>query len=83
MALTNLNPTEHLWQHLKLFKKSNKKHNLQRVFVIIQEEWVNIPLEVCRNLVHSMNRRCREVIKQNGYASYYLIKKYIQISLMK
>lgn len=29
----------------------------------------NIPLEVCRNVVDSMNRPCLESIKHNGYAT--------------
>uniref|UniRef100_A0A0K8VY49 Transposable element Tcb1 transposase n=1 Tax=Bactrocera latifrons TaxID=174628 RepID=A0A0K8VY49_BACLA len=67
----DLNPIEHLWADLKKrigpFKASNK----DELWAQIQKSWNSIPKSVCSNLVHSMHRRCEEVMRQGGGSTRY------------
>lgn len=66
----DLNPIEHLWAYVKrlLGNKSYKKDELiQKVFEI----WRNIPVELCRKLVYSMEKRLKAVIVNKGKHTKY------------
>jgi transposase len=62
----DLNPIEHIWSHMKrklagkLFKnKTELKEELTRL-------WNGISMKIAKNLVRSMPRRIRQVLKANG-----------------
>ena len=69
----NLNPIEHLWDHLK--------HELQEYETLpcgayelwdrLVEEWNAIAPEVCQNLIESMSRRIQAVIRAKGGHTKY------------
>ena len=67
----DLNPIEHLWDHLDRQIKGRNAKNAKEKFKIIKEEWQKIPVDVCRNLVDSMQKRCFEVIKTLGFPTKY------------
>lgn len=67
----DINPIENLWQIVKtkignkIFKKP------EDLYADVKEQWNTIPQHIIDNLVHSMPRRCAEVIKRRGYAINY------------
>ena len=69
----DLNPIEHLWQHLKqqLNKYEVPPAGIHELWDWVQVEWENIPKEVCRNLIESMPRRVQAVIKAKGGQTKY------------
>lgn len=69
----DLNPIEHLWQHLKrkVVKYPTLPKNLDELFARVAKEWSQIPSEVCRDLVYSMPRRIQAVLKARGGHTKY------------
>lgn len=67
----DLNPIENLWSHVERQIRGQKCSNGHQLFHNIEQAWNNISPDVCRNLVDSMQRRCREVIKNKGYPTPY------------
>ena len=67
----DLKPIEHLWVILKrgVQKLSIKSKNHLKMDVIWK--WETIRLEISRNLVNSMHRRCVSVIRAKGFATKY------------
>ncbi len=59
----DLNPIEHLWGILKRQVQHHSPSSIQSLKEVILEEWKNIDLSKCRQLVHSMPRRLGAVIK--------------------
>ena len=69
----DLNPIEHLWQHLKrkLGEYSIPPNGILELWERIEKEWEAIPDSVCRDLVESMPGRIAAVIKaKGGYTKY-------------
>ena len=48
-----------------------KTKNSRELEDITKEEWANIPVDVCRNLVMSYRKRLEAVIKNKGFATGY------------
>lgn len=69
----DLNPIEHLWDELdrRVRARQPAPQSLRQLAVALQEEWVNIPQEVIRNLILSMGRRCQAVINARGGHTRY------------
>lgn len=67
----DLNPIENLWAVVKENVKRRNPRNLRELEDIAKEEWANIPVDVCRNLVMSYRKRLEAVIKNKGFASGY------------
>ena len=67
----DLNPLENLWRQLKLKISGQNPKNRNELWMMLQEAWYSIPVEVCRKLVDSMPSRCTEVLKNKGYATKY------------
>lgn len=67
----DLNPIENLWSEVK--KKAGAKNykNLDELFEAIEIAWYSIPIEYCQKLIKSMDKRCNEVIKNNGFPTKY------------
>ena len=69
----DLNPIEHLWQHLKrqLANYETEPAGVHELWARVEETWEKIPKDVCINLIESMPRRIAAVIKaKGGYIKY-------------
>lgn len=67
----DLNPIEHLWDHVE---KEIRKHQItskQDLKIRIQEAWDAIPEDVTKNLVESMPRRLLAVVAAHGGPTRY------------
>lgn len=67
----DLNPIENLWKDLKSRISNKKTSNKNALWEEIQKEWYATPVETCRKLIDSMPRRCKAVLKNNGYHTKY------------
>lgn len=69
----DLNPIEHLWDELerRLRKRENIPRNKQELFSALKEEWFNIEPPVLANLIDSMPRRVKAVLKSRGMPTRY------------
>lgn len=69
----DLNPIEHLWQHLKrrLATYETEPDSMGVLWQRVVAEWNAIPVDICTNLIDSMPRRVAAVIKaKGGYTKY-------------
>ena len=69
----DLNPIEHLWNHLKrqLNGSECQPKGMHELWERVETEWNKIPQEVCEGLVESMPQRIEEVLKaKGGYTRY-------------
>ena len=66
-----LNPTEHLWNELKLAVGRRHPSNLRELEQFAQEEWAELPVEKCRNLIQSYRKHLTAVIASKGCATKY------------
>ena len=64
----DLNPTEHLWEHLKrrLGEYPTPPGGILELWERVEKEWEAIPQSVCRDLVESMPRKVAAVIEAKG-----------------
>ena len=69
----DLNPIEHVWSFLKQRVKRRKPHpnNLKQLEEYIYEEWKQLDPSMLRNVVFSMPRRIRGVVRSKGYQTSY------------
>lgn len=67
----DLNPIEHLWEHVERQMSGKKPSNKQQLFNNIKEIWENISLDVIIKLIDSMPRRCQAVIDAKGFPTKY------------
>jgi transposase len=69
----DLNPTEHLWGHLKRRLNSYEKppSGVWELWDRLAAEWGKIEVEVCQKLIESMPRRIEAVIKAKGGNTKY------------
>jgi len=67
----DMNPIEHLWEHLKRKIGNRKFSSASNLKAALQSEWVAIPPEVCQKLVNSMRNRCQECVKSKGGCTRY------------
>ena len=62
----DLNPIEHLWDHLK-----RKLGKYEKPPGRVEKEWGMIDASICQNLIESMPRRIEAVLKaKGGYTKY-------------
>jgi transposase len=69
----DLNPIEHLWQHLKrqLATYETEPASIYELWKRVEVEWYNIPVQVCIDLIESMPRRVTAVLEaKGGYTKY-------------
>ena len=69
----DLNPIEHLWQHLKmqLNRYETEPAGIDELWSRLRVEWDNIPPEFSVNLIESMPTRIAAVLKaKGGYTKY-------------
>lgn len=67
----DLNPIEHLWEHVDRNLPKVKPQNKAKLFENIKDCWSKIPLDVIIKLVDSMPARCRAVIASKGFPTKY------------
>lgn len=67
----DLNPIEHLWEHLDREIRKKEIRSKDSLKSAILEEWQKISREVTENLVNSMPRRLQAVIQANGKQTKY------------
>lgn len=67
----DLNPIEHLWEELERRIRTKNYSKPTDLMNALQQEWNRIPTNVLRNLVDSMPRRCKAVIKAKGFPTKY------------
>jgi transposase len=69
----DLNPIEHLWNKIKdaLADRPDRPSNLDQLFEMVKEEWKKLPKDFLQNLVNSMPRRMRAVIRNQGGSTTY------------
>lgn len=67
----DLNPIEHLWEHLKRKIQNCEISSLITLRKALKEEWATISPQFCEKLVKSMPSRLREVIKNRGGPTRY------------
>lgn len=69
----DLNPIEHLWDHLgrKLHDHKPIPKNKRELASVLEEEWLKIEENVLENLVNSMPRRVKAVIDSQGNPTMY------------
>lgn len=63
----DLNPIEHLWEHLDRQVSGRKPKNKDELFSLLESAWKEISIDVLINLVDSMPDRCKAVLKSKGY----------------
>ena len=69
----DLNPIEHLWQHLKFCLAQYEKPpiSIHELWDQVEVEWEKIAQEDCAKLIESMPRRVAAVLKaKGGYTKY-------------
>ena len=63
-----LNPIEHLWTHLKrrVANYDVPPNGILELWDRVAKEWEDIGPEVCQNIIESMPRRIKAVLKAKG-----------------
>lgn len=67
----DLNPIEHLWDHLDRKIHENTVSSLAELKNVIKSEWEKIPASVTSKLVESMPRRLQAVRASKGFPTKY------------
>ena len=69
----DLNPIEHLWQHLKakLQQYDTPPKGVHELWERVAKEWTEIPPETFQNLIESMPRRIQAVLQAKGGHTKY------------
>lgn len=69
----DLNPIEHLWDHLgkRVYSRRQPPTNRQQLIRALLEEWDNITQIQIQRLIGSMRRRCQATIDANGGHTRY------------
>ena len=69
----DMNPIEHVWAKLKadIRAKHLKFTSEETLWAYVQTEFQRLPLDFIKNLIHSMPRRVKMVIKQKGGSTSY------------
>ena len=69
----DLNPIEHLWYRLKraIHRHPEPARGVHELWERAEEEWGQITVEACRELIESMPRRVEAVIEAKGGPTKY------------
>lgn len=67
----DLNPIENLWGDIKRKVAETKPSNNHELWQVVQEAWNQITPKRCQDLVNSMPRRCKAVLKNKGFTTKY------------
>ena len=70
--IPDINPIENFWTELKNRVAEKHPTNLSSLIKTIKSSWVlDMPTELCRNLIESMSRRIRAVLEAKGGHTKY------------
>ena len=72
----DLNPIENLWKTLGVKVIERNPTNTEDLWVKLQEEWSEISIEDCQELIRSCSRRCAAVIESKGSFTKYWLYMY-------
>lgn len=67
----DLNPIEHLWDHLDRKKCTKNVSSIAELKMTLQNEWQNISADVTKKLVDSVPRRLQAVRQTKGNPTKY------------
>jgi len=69
----DLTPIENFWADLKrrVIAREEEIHNIGDLWEVLQEEYENTPIELCKNLIQSMPHRLAAVKKSHGWCTKY------------
>ena len=67
----DLNPIENLWTESNKYVKAKAPRTLDELEKVIIDSWNMISAKTCADLVESMPRRCRAVLRNKGYPTKY------------
>lgn len=67
----DLNPIEHLWDHLDKRIRNHTISSKAQLKEILLTEWGKISSDYTKKLVYSMPERLNEVLKLKGYPTKY------------
>jgi hypothetical protein len=68
----DLNPIEHVWSELeRRIRKRPRFRTTGQLWEALCEEWLKIHVEVIKNLINSMPKRCAAVIQAKGWNTKY------------
>lgn len=67
----DLNPIEHLWDHLERVIRKHKISSKNELKDRLKEAWHEVQPDITKKLVSSMRNRCIAVIKANGGPTNY------------
>ena len=69
----DLNPIEHLWDHLgrKIYEHKPHPKNKKELIIILKEKWLEIENDYLKKLVNSMPSRIEVVIESKGNPTRY------------
>jgi transposase len=69
----DLNPIENVWNRIKFMIRKTKPlpRTKQELQDLISKLWEDFSPNFCENLIKTMPKRCREVIKSKGYPTKY------------
>ena len=73
----DMNPIESLWHILRVEVGKRKSKYINESKKCVEEEWNKIDVDVCKNLVKSMNSRCNDLLKVKGGHTKFLIKIFL------
>lgn len=68
---SDVNPIEHLWDHLKREKVKYEVTSQDRLWDVLSECWNNIKSSTLQNLVKPMPRRVQAILKAKGGHTKY------------
>ena len=69
----DLNPTENLWQDLKIAVHRHSPSNQTKLELFCKKEWANISVSICASLVETYPKRVAAVVAaKDGSTKYWL-----------
>ena len=71
----DLNAIENLFFYLARAVETHNPTTQEELENAIRIEWAKIPLNLLKNLAHSMPKRCKEVIMHKGHKTLFIFMK--------
>lgn len=62
----DLNPIENVWNWIDVQLAKTNLNSIEELKAALHEAWLQVPVEMCENLIDSMTDRCNACIKAKG-----------------